>query len=82
MSVNAVEVEIFARKPHGGCLELNPSTLFFEAKPELQAVGAQESLAGLLDSFTNSRGDLVRIQGYSECYPIAVVTVFLLSRVL
>jgi len=74
-SVNAEQVEIFARKPEGGSLELKPSTpvVKVESDPlkDLQVVGAHESLASLRDSFTNTRGDLVRIRGHSECYQIA-----------
>lgn len=66
MSVSTEEVEIFAKKPQDGCLELKPSTPVFKAEPdplmELHTVGAQESLADLRDSFTNNGGDLVRIQ--------------------
>ncbi|XP_020256715.1 putative E3 ubiquitin-protein ligase RING1a [Asparagus officinalis] len=64
-SVSAEEIEIFARKPQDGTLELKQSMVVVKAESdplkELQVVGAQESLAGLRDSFTDSRGDMVLV---------------------
>jgi len=85
-SVSTEQVEIFARKSEGGNLELKPSTpvVKVESDPlkDLQIVGAQESLSSLCDSFTNCRGDLVRIQGHSNVTKLLItVSVFLLWQV-